>query len=62
MNLAVGGSYSDMEISNKNRPWNETSPSAMREFWMNRKQWLPTWRLNTDDSSFIIDSVKIWAI
>lgn len=62
MNLAVGGSFSDMGISNKNRPWNETSPTAMRDFWMNRKQWLPTWHLNNDNSSLIIDSVKVWAI
>lgn len=44
------------------RPWNDTSETAMKEFWMNQEQWLPSWHFDNDESSFIIDSVKVWAI
>ncbi|XP_055322093.1 beta-1,3-glucan-binding protein-like [Sitodiplosis mosellana] len=65
INLAVGGTtnYFPSDFLNENgpKPWNDTSPSAMKDFWANREQWLPTWDLEGDDSSLIVDSIKVWA-
>lgn len=59
INLAVGGKTYFPDTENI---WNITSEAAMKEFWLNREQWLPSWHFDNDNSSLIVDSVKVWAI
>lgn len=66
LNLAVGGNgfFSD-SLRNEpyKKPWKNTSPNSIRDFWNSRKLWLPTWNYYDDDSShFIVDYVKVWAL
>lgn len=61
INIAVGGTSGFFPDGKHDKPWNATSPSAMKDFWEHRSQWLPSWR-NTEKSSLIVDSVKVWAI
>lgn len=65
ISLAVGGTngyFPEFKNTQSIKPWNNSSPAAMKEFWSNREQWLPSWHIDTDDSSFIVDSVKVWAL
>lgn len=64
INLAVGGTafFSDTYINEGGKPWNNTSSDAGFEFWNGRDQWLPTWNLPSDDSHFLIDYVRVWAL
>lgn len=63
INLAVGG-YFFPDVRNKNgkRPWNNPAdPTAMKEFWYNRNQWLSSW-MTKERTSLIIDDIKVYAI
>lgn len=69
VNLAVGGTnyfFPDSGNQNGEKPWKNSSPAtAAAQFWNGRKQWLSGWKLNENngkDASFLIDSVKVWAI
>ncbi|XP_065094013.1 beta-1,3-glucan-binding protein-like [Ochlerotatus camptorhynchus] len=70
MNLAVGGTngyFPDAPAINKDaaKPWSNQSPVAIKEFWTNKNSWLPTWKLDENDSkdaSFQVDYVKVWAL
>lgn len=65
MNLYVGGVrlFPDDAINYpKPKPWKNDSPTAARDFWNDRENWLPTWNLKgSDDSHLQVDYVKIWA-
>ncbi|XP_055310992.1 beta-1,3-glucan-binding protein-like isoform X2 [Sitodiplosis mosellana] len=62
INLAVGGTFfPDVNYQNGPRPWTNNWATAMKEFWTNRNQWLPSWE-NREKSSLQVDSVKVWAI
>ncbi|KAJ8930605.1 hypothetical protein NQ314_016575 [Rhamnusium bicolor] len=64
LNLAVGGVnyFPDNANNPGGKPWINDSPTAITEFWKGHDQWLPTWRLGTDDSHLQIHHVKVWAI
>jgi beta-glucanase (GH16 family) len=65
INNAVGGTmyFSDSFENRPNgKPWLNSSPTAMRDFWTGRSQWEPTWNLNTDDSHLQVDYVRVWAL
>ncbi|XP_041787224.1 beta-1,3-glucan-binding protein-like [Anopheles merus] len=71
MNLAVGGTngfFPDVPPAvnaNGNKPWSNNSPTALRDFWLGRSDWLPTWKLQENDSaeaSFQVDYVRVWAL
>lgn len=67
LNLAVGGiSYFPDLASNPNKkPWKNNSPTAPKDFWNHRDDWLPTWHFenkNGEGASLIIDYVKVWAV
>lgn len=65
INLAAGGNngYFPDGVTNQNgnKPWANHSPRAMKDFWLNRNQWLRSWR-DRERASLIVDSVKVWAI
>jgi hypothetical protein len=64
--VAVGGSNDGVLGSNSYFPVNSVNPArpwsnnqfAMRDFWNNRAQWLPTWQ--GDDVALQIDYVRVW--
>lgn len=64
INLAVGGTnyFPDGFTNPGGKPWSNTSPTAMTDFWQGKSQWEPTWGLDTDQSHFIIDYVQIFAV
>lgn len=65
INLTVGGTHGyfpDFKNTQSTKPLIDTLPSAMKDFWTNRNQWLPTWNSYKDDICLIVDSVRVWAI
>lgn len=65
INVAVGGTngyFPDGNNTIHQKPWNNTSPSAMKDFWIQRGDWIKNWRFDNDNSSLIVDSVRVWAV
>ncbi|XP_063925503.1 beta-1,3-glucan-binding protein-like [Zophobas morio] len=64
LNLACGGvSYFPDEATNPGgKPWSNVSPTASKDFWKGKDQWLPTWQLGNDTAAFKIDYVRVWAL
>lgn len=66
LNVAVGGITSFSGCQNEGgKPWSDSSPKCLDQFWHNRMQWLKTWKLeenNGKEASFQIDYVRVWAI
>ncbi|XP_075970504.1 beta-1,3-glucan-binding protein-like [Anticarsia gemmatalis] len=68
LNLAVGGTtgyFPDIATNPTPKPWKNTSPSAMADFWKGRSGWEPTWNLkqnNGEDASLQVDYVRVWAL
>lgn len=65
MNVAVGGTngyFPDNNDTIYRKPWKNRSPSAMKEFWTRRDDWISTWNFSNDDSSMIVDSIRVWAV
>ncbi|XP_066259308.1 beta-1,3-glucan-binding protein-like [Euwallacea similis] len=64
INLAIGGTsyFPDGFTNPGGKPWSNTSPTAMTDFWKGKSQWESSWNRGTDQSHFIIDYVQIYAI
>lgn len=55
-----GGNFPDDEGLDK--PWlNDNTNTAMEDFWEGRSQWSQSGS-NVERRSFVINSVKVWAI
>ena len=55
INLAVGGTNGYFP-DGFGKPWNNTSPNAVNEFYNDMAQWYPTWT-----QPMQIDSVRVWS-
>lgn len=55
INLAVGGVSGFFPDGVGGKPWSDTSPNAVNEFFNAQNSWYPTW-----NQTFQIDSVKVW--
>lgn len=64
LNLAIGGTFFPDDGVNESgsKPWQNSSPNPMSQFWWGRKQWEPTWNLRSDNSHLKIDYVRVWAL
>lgn len=67
INLAVGGTngffWDGLRNGNGPKPWRNDSPTAFRDFWQGRSDWLPTWGLGVDDRSHLqVDYVRVYAV
>ncbi|XP_077294227.1 beta-1,3-glucan-binding protein-like [Arctopsyche grandis] len=66
MNLAVGGTnyFPDNASNPGGKPWNNNSPTAMKDFYEKRGTWLPTWNLGDggETRSLQVDYVRVWAL
>ena len=56
INLAVGGTNGYFPDNLGGKPWSNTSPHAINEFWAARDAWHPTWT-----HPMVIDSVRVWS-
>lgn len=58
-NVAVGGTNGYFPEGMGNKPWSNQSPTAAKDFWLAKSQWLPTWP--TDEKrALAIDYVRVW--
>ena len=57
INLACGGTVGYFPDGN-GKPWSDTSPHAVNEFYDAKAQWYSTW--NGESSALQIESVKVW--
>lgn len=69
MNVAVGGTngyFSDEWINGGYpKPWLNTSPTSLREFWAAKDNWYPTWnptQNNGEDAAMKVDYVRVWQL
>lgn len=65
--MAVGGNakFPEDAVNAGEKPWKNSSPTGVTDFWKARNNWLPTWNLDqttSRDASFIVDYVRIWAL
>lgn len=58
MNVAVGGTNGYFPDGQGNKPWANTSPHAMNDFWQGKNQWLPTW--NGTAAAMQVDYVRVY--
>eukprot|EP01089_Gocevia_fonbrunei_P018813 TRINITY_DN6466_c0_g1_i1.p1 TRINITY_DN6466_c0_g1~~TRINITY_DN6466_c0_g1_i1.p1 ORF type:complete len:291 (+),score=55.34 TRINITY_DN6466_c0_g1_i1:221-1093(+) len=56
--LAVGGTGGYFPDGMGNKPWSDTSSSAVNQFYSAINQWYPTWK---DSGSLQIDYVKVYS-
>jgi hypothetical protein len=60
-NVAVGGTNSYFPDSQCDKPWSNTSPQAVNEFWNNKDKWFKSWNYPaSNDAAMKIDYVRIW--
>ena len=57
LNVAVGGTNGWFEDGKSGKPWVDKAPTAKKDFWDAKNQWLPTWKEN---AQMEISSVKMW--
>jgi hypothetical protein len=57
LNLAVGG-VTEFFPDSPCKPWENSSPHSMNEFWAAREDWLKTWR--GEDSALQVDWIAVW--
>ncbi|KAI9292786.1 putative glucan binding protein [Neoconidiobolus thromboides FSU 785] len=63
-NLAVGGTNSYFPDDDK-KPWKNSSPTAAKDFLVNKSKWYKTWKDEHGDdeqSAFVIDYVKVYTL
>lgn len=61
--LGVGGltdDFPDKSFGAYAKPWGNTSPKFLLSFYQKKNEWYPTWK--NQDSSFLIDYVKVYAL
>lgn len=63
LNVAVGGTGGYFPDSVGNKPWANTSPNAVNEFYQAINQWYPTWAANGNSSSaMVVDYVRVTSL
>lgn len=65
INLAVGSTsfFPDNSMNYLyKKPWLNNSTTPTKDFWENNEKWLPTWKMQSNDSHLIVDYVRVWAL
>jgi hypothetical protein len=69
LNAAVGGTNGFFPDSAVNagypKPWNNQSPTALRDFWNAKTNWYPTWNPdvnNGEDAAMQVDYIRVWKL
>ncbi|XP_065225844.1 uncharacterized protein LOC135849377 isoform X2 [Planococcus citri] len=62
LGLHVGGirDFPDNCISTPKKPWSNSSPQSMLDFWKDNKQWFKTWK--GTNAALQIEQIKVWAL
>ena len=64
MNVAVGGTNGFFPDSWTNsphpKPWNNTSPTAYKDFALAKDDWYNTW--NGEESAMAVNYIKVWKL
>jgi len=58
INVACGGTNGYFPDGVGGKPWSDTSPNAVNEFWAGESGWLPTWQ--GLDAALQVDYIKIY--
>lgn len=58
-NVACGGTNGYFPDGVGNKPWSDTDPRSVNNFYNNRASWLPTW--NGSNTALKIDYVRVWS-
>ncbi|BGP17074.1 hypothetical protein JCM10213_006896 [Rhodosporidiobolus nylandii] len=62
LSVAVGGTNGWFPDT-PSKPWSNNSPSAARDFWLNReKTWAPTWPTDPKERALVVESVRMWRL
>jgi beta-glucanase (GH16 family) len=56
LNVAIGGTNGWFQDGESNKPWIDSSPRAMKDFWLAKDQWYSTWT----DPTMQIKKVSMW--
>lgn len=59
LDIGVGGTNGWFP-DGTDKPWLNGSPTAMRDFWLAKDQWYPSWPQDISQRALVIDSVKMW--
>lgn len=65
LNIAVGSTiYFSDDYTNLNgeKPWRNNAAHPLTDFWEGRDQWMPTWKLDSDNSHMKVDYVRVYAL
>lgn len=64
MNVAVGGTSGFFPDGYPGKPWSNTSPNAVNQFYDASGSWLPSWELNNSahPSAMKVDFVKFYCL
>lgn len=65
LGVGVGGNadFPEDSVTGLNKvvkPWENTSPKAELNFYLNVDEWYSTW--NSQESGLIVDYVKVWSV
>jgi len=60
LDLAVGGTNGFFPDNIGGKPWLDSSPTAMSDFWAARERWYPTWPTDLTKRAMAIQSIKMW--
>ncbi|KIJ39928.1 glycoside hydrolase family 16 protein, partial [Sphaerobolus stellatus SS14] len=62
INVAAGGTSGWFPDNVGDKPWLDTSATAMSDFWGKKDTWFSTWPTDVQDRAMVIDSVKMWKL
>ncbi|GAA5824491.1 hypothetical protein JCM11251_000446 [Rhodosporidiobolus azoricus] len=62
LSTAVGGTNGWFNDGMLDKPWSNASPTAARDFWIARKQWLDSWPTDPKERAMAVEYVKMWRL
>lgn len=66
VSMPTGGTTGFYSDSIEGKPWSNRAATPMRDFWENRKQWLPSWNLDKSQGDLCatmkVDWIRVYAL
>jgi hypothetical protein len=60
LNVAVGGTNGFFPDNVGDKPWLDSSTTAMSDFWAAKDRWYATWPTDLTKRGMAVRSVKMW--